>query len=201
MGLPALAASPVLGPLSLGLTAAGAGISAIGAAQSASAQAANARYQAQVARNNQIVAEQNAGAAIQTGEERVTARSLAGAAALGRIKVGQAANNVDINVGSPVAVRASQAQMNQLDTATVMNTAELESYGYRAQGANYLAQSQLDTAEAAQARAAAPIAVSASLIGGAGQVADRYLWMAQNAGRPGGGGGALGAPFGTGGLY
>src|ERR1700716_266173 len=118
---------PKLAGISLATSAAGAGIGAIGAMQSSSAQSANAQYQAQVARNNQIVAEQNAQLAIQTGEAKATTRSLQGAAALGRVKAAQSTNNAfDVNTGTAVNVRSSEREMNQLDTMTVMNTAQLE---------------------------------------------------------------------------
>jgi hypothetical protein len=103
--------------------------SAIGAGQSAAAQSANAAYAAQVSKNNAIVAEQNADSAIQAGEEQATAASLRSAAQGGRIKAAQAANGVDVNVGSPVDVRASQAEMGQLDTMTTLRNAQLQAYG------------------------------------------------------------------------
>lgn len=203
MGLPAAgigtALAPFTGGASLALTAIGAGIGAAGAAQSSAATAANAAYQSQVAKNNQIIAEQNAGLAIQSGVARSTTRSLQNAAAVGRLKAMQSVSAGDVNTGTAVNVRASQAEMGRLDTMTTMNTAELEGYGYRVQGQNYGAQAQLDTAQAAQARAAGGIGVATSLIGGAGQLSNRFLWMAQYGGR--GGGGGIGDPFGTGGLY
>lgn len=171
MGLPAIGIGLGLGGSLLG------GIGALGQSQ---AQAANAEFQAQVARNNQKVAEQNAGLAIQTGEEKATARGLAEAAQLGHVKASQAASGLDINVGSPVDVRAAQAKFGRLDALTEMNNAQLQAYGYRTQATNYLAQSYLDTAEAKQARAAGPLNFASSLIGGAGTAFNRFSWMQQN---------------------
>ena len=43
-------------------------------------------------------------------------------------KTAQAANNIDVNTGSAVDVRASEREADVLDTATVLSNAELEAY-------------------------------------------------------------------------
>lgn len=175
-------ALPAIAGISLGATAVGSIFGAIGAGQQASAQAANAQYQAAVARNNQLIAERNAGAAIQAGEAQATDVSLRGAAQLGRIRAGQAANNIDVNTGSAVDVQAAQRGMTALDTSRVMNRAQREAYGYRAQASNYGAQAQLEQAQAGQAQAAGRLGIMSSLVSGAGELSNRFLWMQQNAG-------------------
>jgi hypothetical protein len=126
------------------------------------------------------------------------------------MKVAQAANNIDVDVGSPVDVRASQASLNQLDTMTRMHDAELQAYGYRTKATDFTAESGLDTARAAQASAAGGLGVTSSLIGGAASLASRFSWMQGNSsfgnifGGPdlsGSGFANAGIGTGTGGLY
>jgi hypothetical protein len=95
---------PPLGIASLALGGIGSIFGAVGKQQQTAATSANALYQTQVARNNQIIAEQDAGAAIQASEAKATATSLRSAAQMGHIRVGRAANNIDVNTGSAVAL-------------------------------------------------------------------------------------------------
>jgi hypothetical protein len=112
----------------------------------------------------------------------LTARSLQGAAAYGALRAYQSARGVDVNVGTPVDVRASQKEMNMLDLLTEQHRTQLEEYGYGTQATNYYAEAQLATAQAAQTGAAAPLNIASSLIGGAGTALSRFSWMQQNAG-------------------
>lgn len=115
---------------------AGTGLSAIAASN-------NADYQSQVAKNNAITAQQNADYAHKAGEQQAAAASLRGAEVGGRIRAAIAANGVDVNGGSAVDVQDSQRRQSKVDTETVLNNADLQSYGYRTQASNYQAQSDL----------------------------------------------------------
>ena len=111
--------APVAGIAGLG----GAAIGAIGTIEGGEATQNMAAYQAQVAKNNQIIANQNAQYANEAGEAQAAATSLKGAAVGGKIKAGEAANNIDVNSGSAVNVQQSQREQAQLDTETVVNNA------------------------------------------------------------------------------
>ena len=76
------------------------------------------------------------------------------AAASGRLKAGQAANGVDVNSGSAVAVQSGQRKAGLLDTATVANNAELQAYGYRSQAAGFNAQAGLERCRRSKRRSA-----------------------------------------------
>lgn len=154
------------------LAIAGAGITAMGAIEAGQATKNAAGYSAQVARNNKIITDQNADYAIAAGERQSEAVSLRGAEKTARIKTTQAANNIDVNTGSAVNVRTSQREADVLDTETTRNNAALKAYGYRAQGQNFLAESELDEAKGKQAeigaafKAAGGLLASASAVGG-----------------------------------
>ena len=128
----------------LAVGAIGAGVSAYGQVEQGQATAEAANYQAQVARNNELIANQNAAYSIQAGQAKAAATSLQGAQTMGKIKAGQAASGIDVNTGSAVGVQTSEREVSKLDTATVLNNAELEAYGYRTQAAGYGAQAGLE---------------------------------------------------------
>ena len=107
---------------------AGGAVSGAGALYGGFSHAAQASYMAEVAKRN-------ADYAMQAGQAEAQAVSLKNASRLGKITTQQAAGNVDVNTGSAVKVRASQREVGQLDTETVLNNAALKAWGYRTQAA------------------------------------------------------------------
>jgi hypothetical protein len=137
----------------------GAGItSGESGALSATAQGEAASYQAQVARNNATISGYNATEAEQAGEVQAQATSMQGAEAGAKVKTALAANNVDVNTGSAAKVEEGEREVNQLNTETVLNNANLAAYGYRNQAAAYTAQAGLETLTAGEASTAAGLA-------------------------------------------
>lgn len=181
MGVGAAGAAAIVGTVA---TVASTAISMASASSAADAQSANSNYQAQVAANNSKIAEQNAQYATRAGEVQATNASMKNAAQVGAIRAAAAANNVDVNSGSESDVQASQRETGELNTLTTMNNAMLTAYGYRTQGVNYKAQSQLDTQEADQAQTAGDFAIAGDLASGASSIAGKW----------GGGGGGSGIP-------
>jgi hypothetical protein len=153
---------------------AGAGTSAFGQIYSGMATSDAASYQAQVAANNAKIATQNAAYASEAGEAQATAVSLKGGAKVGKIKTAQAANNIDVNTGSAVNVRASEREAGVLDTSTVLSNAELEAYGYRSAATGYTAESGLLTTQAEEAPIGAGIGATGSLLSGASGVGFKF---------------------------
>lgn len=130
------------------LAVAGAAISAVGTISSAEASANSAHYGAAVARNNAIVANQNSDYAIASGLQKAETEGLKGASTLGKIKAGQAANNVDVNTGSANDVQVGSREASELDSETVLNNAQLSAFGYRSQATGFEAESKLKDSEA-----------------------------------------------------
>jgi hypothetical protein len=139
-----------------------------GQAFQATAAGEAAAYQAQVARNNAVIAGYNATEAEQAGENQAYVTSQQAAAQGGRIKASQAANNIDVNTGSAVKVQQGARQAGQLNTETVLNNAELQAYGYRAQGTAYTEQAGLEQMEANEAPIAAGLATAGGEYAAAG---------------------------------
>lgn len=163
--------------IAIGLGALGTVSSAEGQLQAGRAQQANASYQAQVVRNNAVTANQNAAYAAQAGSEAATTESLRGAAKLSRMKVAQAASGVDVNSGSAVDVRATEAETNKLDTLTTAHNAILKALGYRTEASNEEAQADLYQNESAQAMPAAEMAATGSLLGGASSLGFKWAQL------------------------
>ena len=165
---------PVAAPVAIGLSALGTAISAIGQISAAHAQAQNASYQAQVARNNQIVANQNAAYAAQAGQAQVTQAQLKQRAEVGEVGAALAANGIDINTGSPAAVRSAEAGTTQLNTETTAQNAALQVYGFKTQATGFGAQAGLYRNEARQAPIAGAIGATGTLLSGAGSLASKW---------------------------
>lgn len=164
----------------------GTAIAGTSAIAQGNAAAASGRYQSQVARNNAVVEQQNAEYATEAGEAAALVSGLKGAQRLAHIKTAQAANNIDINSGSAVKVRATEAEGNALDAETVRHNAALQAYGYRTGAVSDTAQAQLDTAQASAAKTAGILSGAGTLLEGASSVG--FKW--------GGGGGSPDLPGG-----
>lgn len=161
----------------IGSMVAGAGSSimgGIGQQNALSAQAASSRYQAQVAENNRQIAEQNARYAMMAGAGNAQAQDFQTRAQLGQATVAQAAGGLDVGSGSPVAVRDSIHQLGRLKTLQEIQNAELQSYGYKAQGMGYGAQADLARMQASAAESAKGPALFGTILGTAGNLAGKW---------------------------
>lgn len=192
--------------LAIGSLAATAGsgiLGAFGASQAADATAASNDYKAQVARNNAIIADRNAAAARDSGNVQAQTNDLKTRAKGGDALVAQAANGLDVGSGTNVNVRNSIEDIGHLDTLTILNNASKNAAGFKAQGMNFTAEGQLDTAAASNARTAGEFNVATSLLGTAGSFSSKWAGYSRS-GVFGGGGssGGMGLSLtSTGGLY
>jgi hypothetical protein len=106
-----------------------------------------AAYQAVVAQNNAKIAQMAGARVVQAGEVTAANTGLKGAATVGKIKANTAANNIDVNTGSAVAVRSDAARAAQLDAETALSDAKLQDWGYNTTAGTYEAQAGLETSE------------------------------------------------------
>lgn len=168
MGLAAIPA------IALAATAVGAGVSAYGAIQSGEAQKAAASYQAQVASNNAAIAGMNANSAIQTGNTQLQAAQEQASQHQGMIRAVMGAGGVDLNSGSALRNQEGEAEVDQLNEATITSNAARSAWNYRNEGADYTAQSGLDTMQGEQAQSAGFMSSFSSMLSGAGQFANSW---------------------------
>lgn len=159
---------------SLVAAAAGTAVSAVGQSQQAKAAAAASSYQAQVARNNQILAERAALDAQDRGRIAEQRQRIATRALQGRQRAVLAGNNVDVNLGSAVNLQADTAGLGELDALTIRSNAEREALGFRQQGMNFGAQSDLLSSQASSQRAAGSAGMFGTILTGAGSVASKW---------------------------
>lgn len=157
---------------------AGAAISAVGAISQGAAQSQQSAYQAQVAQNNSTVENQNALYATEAGNIQQFDESLKNRGAAGKIKANQAANGVDVNSGSNLAVQQSQRETGLQDVATIGANAQRQAYGYRTQAVGDTAQAGLDTAESQQAPVGADLGAVGGLLSKSGSngIASAFGW-------------------------
>ena len=86
---------------------------------------------------NAAVAEQQALDALAQGKEEEDRFRAAVRGLIGSQRVGFAAQNVDVGVGSPVDVVADAAFLGELDALTIRTNAAREAWGYRVQAENF----------------------------------------------------------------
>ena len=126
------------------LSFAGSTIGAYGAYEKSTAEAAAARYNAKVAGQNAQFARQNAQWAGAEGESQTELAALRTRHEVGKIKVAQAANNVDVNTGSAAAVQKSQSEMGLLNEMNIRSNAARRAYGFEVKANDYVAQANMD---------------------------------------------------------
>ena len=125
------------------------------------------QVQKQIGRNNQIMAEYAAQAAEKRGETEAIAVRRKGDQVLGAQRAAQAASGLDLGVGTTADLQDQTSFFNQQDVATTRTNARNDAWSSRAQGANARAQGD---AAARQGN----LAAVGTLIGTAGQVADKW---------------------------
>ena len=131
------------GTLALVSTAATAGGAILGGVSAGSA----ASYQAQVARENAQISQQNAQRAAQATAYNTEKAGLEARARDAQVRVGAAAEGLDVNSGSPANVEASQRELGSLDTANTAEKGAEATYGYETQATSENAQAALDQSQ------------------------------------------------------
>jgi hypothetical protein len=158
-----------------GASIAGAAVGAAGAKQKAAAESQAYQYQAAVARNNAQIALVNASRSRDVGDLGMMREGIKTGALIGGQKAAQAANGLDVNVGTPVDVRASTAELGRLDALTIGYNASKEAFGSEFQSKNYLDESYLKGQSSKYATEAGQIGVATSILGGVSSVSDKWL--------------------------
>ncbi|MBB0023626.1 hypothetical protein [Ralstonia pickettii] len=166
-----VAALPVA---ALAVAAVGSAVSAYGAIAQGNAAKAAANYQAQVAQNNATIAGMNANAEIEKGNQQLQASQEQAAQHQGMIRAVMGASGIQLDSGSALRNQEGMAQVDQLNQATITSNAARAAWNYRNQGANYAAQSQLDSMQGANAATAGYMSGFSSLLSGAGTFARDY---------------------------
>lgn len=153
-----------------GYASLGSGIlSAFGSIQSGNASSAAAKYNAAIAQQNAQLATQNAQWTGAEGEQQYGMAGLEAQQKAGNIKVAQAANGVDVNSGSALAVQKSQNEMSMLNLANIRSNAARQAYGFETKASQDMGQAALYKSEATQDQAAGFTNAASGLLKGVAQ--------------------------------
>lgn len=162
---------------SISLPTAFAAVSAGGNLLGGISKASQAQYQAQVAKNNAIIAGQNATYSAAAGSANAETAGLQARSQQANLRAGIAANNLDVNSGSPATVQQSQREIGDLAVSNVAQKSALDVYGYQAQGVNYEAQAKMDQAEVVPDVIGGAASAGGSLLSNASSVPQLYAFM------------------------
>lgn len=161
-----------LAMISIGTTLASTGLGVAGQAQQAAGQHAMYGYQAAVARNNRIMADRLAVDSEERGRTAEDRARLRTRSLMGTQVAALAGQGTDLS-GSPLDILGDTAAAGETDALTIRSNALREARGHRARGVEF--ENEAAPAQSRQASSGlSPIGVGASLITGAGSVADKW---------------------------
>jgi multidrug resistance efflux pump len=163
----------------LGATALGGVVGAVGSIFGGSAQSSAYNYQAQIAAMNAQIAKQNANYDLAVGEVQAQQQGMKTRAQIGATRAQQGASGLDVNSGTNVNVRSSEAEIGAEDQALIRNKAAYTAYGQEVTAAQDTAQAQLDQMSASNAQTAGMLGAATSILGAGGSFASQ--WTKANA--------------------
>jgi hypothetical protein len=162
------------------LMAAGTGAGATSAIAGGFATSAADTANAKLSLQNANIAKQNAGYTGAEGEINAAAKGEQTRQQVGHELAAQGASGLDVNKGSAVDVRASQAMVGTQDAATIRSNAARQAYGYNTQAAQDIGQANIYKAEGKNAKIAG--FVNAATILGTGAAQGAYSGLFDTSG-------------------
>lgn len=171
----ALSLSSLATAATIGSTA----VSALGSISQSRASAASAGYNAKVVAQNAEQQTRNANFAGAEGEQNVAAEGAKTKATLAATLASQGASGVDVNTGSSVNVRESEAKLGILNALTVRSNAAKQAYGYQTGAASDLAQVDLLNKQKKNDITGGYLNAGATVLGGIGNASKYTQWLNQ----------------------
>jgi hydrogenase maturation factor len=150
----------------------GTGVSIMGQMQQADAARQAANYQAAVARNNQILANQRAAQIEAEGKAAEQKKRLETQRLIGRQRAVLAGNGVLVDVGSALDITSDTAAFGELDALNTRYNYTNQAYNARRQADNFGSDAAM--ADFRASNSDATLAVTGTLLSGAGSVADKW---------------------------
>jgi hypothetical protein len=160
---------------SLGATALGGITGAVGSIFGGQAQSSMYNYQAGIAAMNAQIAKQNAAYETAVGETRAQESGMKTRAQIGATRAQQGASGLDVNTGTNVSVRASEAELGSFEQGVIRSDAARKAYGQEVVAAQETAQSQLDQMAASNAKTAGLIGGFTSILGAGSSFGSKFL--------------------------
>ena len=176
----------VLAGLSLAMTALGSGMSAYGQYRQGKAQSTQAEYQSRLAARNAAQSRMQADYARERSAEDAARQRRQTGQTLGTQRSLLAASGVDLSDmdSSAMNILGDTAQWGEYDARKIRHQGEMSAWGYENQALGEQADAALYGMSAKRATRAGAIGAGASLLSGAGQVAEQwYRYKQQGWGR------------------
>ncbi|HEX9613596.1 MAG TPA: hypothetical protein VGA05_08280 [Candidatus Bathyarchaeia archaeon] len=164
---------------SIGSSAAGGITGAIGSIFGGEAKSEMYTYQAGIAAMNAKIAKQNADYETSLGEVQAQQLGMKTRAQIGETRAIQGASGLDLNSGSNLEVRVSEAELGVQDQAMIRSNAARRAYGQEIIAAQETAQSNLDMMAASNAKTEGFIGAASSILGAGGSVSSKWLQAGQ----------------------
>lgn len=161
----------------MGLSAAGSVISGMGSTFAGQAQSNMYGYQAGLALQNAQLARQDANYAIGAGEVEAQQSGMKTRAEVGQTRAAFGASNVA--GASQDRVVKSETDIGQENQALIRANAQKRAFGFNVQAAKDTAQSKIYQTAAETSRESGQIGLLSSIIGGAGNVASKWMQYKQ----------------------
>lgn len=157
----------------LAIQGAGAGMSAIGAFNQAQGQKDAYNYQASIDEQNVLIAKEQASQALQVGQTEEQSANLKTAQTFGSQRAAMASNGIDISSsGSAIDVLSTTKYLGARDALTIHDNALRAAWGYNVQATT--AQNSANFMKYAAKSISPAKSAFGSLLGGAGQVANKW---------------------------
>src|SRR5215471_3330383 len=115
--------------IGLGSTVMSGVVGAVGGVMGGQAQSNMYNYQAGIANLNATIAKQNAAYETALGEQQAQAQGMKTRATISQTRANQGAGGLDVNSGSNLQVRQSEAELGSYDMALIRNNAARRAYG------------------------------------------------------------------------
>lgn len=152
--------------------------SAVGAYTSAQGQKTGLEASAAISAINARLAESSAQQELLRGQKEASRLKLRGGQIKAAQAAAQAANGVDLGVGSAAEVRASSEILKEIDANQIEANAVMSAWGYRVQGVNSQSEAAVRRSEASSI---SPLGSAASgLLTNAPRVADSWYALSTN---------------------
>lgn len=164
-----------VGGAGIGASAGGSLLGAFGSIFTGKAQSNQASYQAGIAQINKQIALKNAEYERNVGEVQAQQSGMKTRSEIGQTKAIQASSGFDVNKGSNVDVRSSEALIGKENVDVIRSNAARRAYGYEVEAVQDEAQSNIYKMAGANAKTAGGIGAIGSILGGASSVSSKWL--------------------------
>jgi hypothetical protein len=163
-----------IGEIALASTILSGVAAAAGKMYSGAAASSMYNYQAGVAQMNAQIAKQNAAYEGALGETQAQQQGMKTRATISQTRANQGAGGLDVNSGTPAAVRTTELTLGQYDQAIIRSNAARRAYGFEVEAAGDVAQAEAYRMSAKTSETAGLLGAFTSILGAGGSFATKW---------------------------